>query len=79
MWGVPAFSREIAAPTASSPLDGMPTLRHVSESTDVAKPCPIALISYSASHFQAAFVRHGLWLSDCFSLVAANISPVNRV
>jgi hypothetical protein len=79
MWAVSAFSREIAAPTSSSPLDGMPTLRRVSQWIDVAKARPIALISYSASHFQAVFVRHSLWLSDCFFLVAANVSPMNRV
>jgi hypothetical protein len=62
-----AFSREVSAATASSPLDGMSTLRQSSEWTDVAEVPPIALISYSASYFQAAFVRHRLWLPDCFS------------
>ena len=71
MWGMSAFS---PAPPSSSPLDGMPALRQVGISTDVAMAPPIALISYSASHFQAAFVRHSVWLSDCFSLVAANVS-----
>jgi len=58
MWGMSAFSREVAASTASSPLDGMPTLRQASEWTNVAKARPIARISYSASHFRVAFVQY---------------------
>jgi len=61
-----AFSRgEVATLGSSSPLDGMPTLRHVFVTTDVAEAHPNRHISHSASHFQAEFAKQILWHPDC--------------
>jgi len=59
-------SGEVAALGLSSPMDGVPTLRQVCVSADVAKVLLNRLISHSASNFQAVFVNRSLWQANCF-------------